>query len=165
MTRTRVKTYRHRIGKNQYLVIQIYPLASAHADTGNALATNALNIQFRNSRGNGANSGGSPAFGKGVGRYEAQIFLEQAKVEQRQNESQRRPIRSRLDQSGRQRDLHQCERYRRRTHTSAITNDRRPGRGGDFDCAAHFPHFFFRHSIIMEEETIRSNRFGKGVPR
>jgi hypothetical protein len=101
MTRTRVKTYRHRIGKNQYLVIQIYPLASAHADTGNALATNALNIQFRNSRGNGANSGGSPAFGKGVGRHEAQIFLEQAKVEQRQNESQRRQsARASINQGG-----------------------------------------------------------------
>jgi hypothetical protein len=41
-----VKSYRHRIGKNQYLVIHIYQLANAHADAGNALASNALNVKI-----------------------------------------------------------------------------------------------------------------------
>ncbi|WP_167747194.1 hypothetical protein [Cohnella luojiensis] len=50
MTRTRVKSFRRRIGKNHYLVIQIYQLANAHADSGNALASNALNIKFTKQR-------------------------------------------------------------------------------------------------------------------
>ncbi len=46
VTRTRVKSYRHSIGKNHYLIIHIYQLANAHADAGNALASNALNIKI-----------------------------------------------------------------------------------------------------------------------
>jgi len=43
---TRIKSYRYAIGKNQYIVIQIYQRADAHTGQGNALATNALNIQI-----------------------------------------------------------------------------------------------------------------------
>ena len=43
---TRIKSYRYRIGKNQYIVIQIYQRADAHSVQGNALASNALNIQI-----------------------------------------------------------------------------------------------------------------------
>ncbi len=50
VTRTRVKSYRHRIGKNHYLVIQIFQLADARADSGNALASNALNIKISKQR-------------------------------------------------------------------------------------------------------------------
>ena len=50
MNRTRVKTYRHRIGRNRYLVIKIYQTAKASADAGNALASNALNIQIAKTR-------------------------------------------------------------------------------------------------------------------
>lgn len=50
MNRTRVKSYRHRIGKNQYLVIKIYQKADAHSYHGNALASNALNIKILKQR-------------------------------------------------------------------------------------------------------------------
>lgn len=50
VTRTRVKSYRHRIGKNRYIVIQIFQHADARADSGNALASNALNIKITKQR-------------------------------------------------------------------------------------------------------------------
>ncbi|WP_168735969.1 hypothetical protein [Cohnella fermenti] len=46
MNRTRVKTFRHQVGKNRYIVIHIYQSASASSDSGNALASNALNIKI-----------------------------------------------------------------------------------------------------------------------
>ncbi|MFB9274717.1 hypothetical protein [Cohnella cellulosilytica] len=46
MNHTRVKSYRYRVGKNQYIVIQIYQHADAFAAQGNALASNALNIRI-----------------------------------------------------------------------------------------------------------------------
>ena len=46
MNHTRIKSYRYRIGKNQYIVIQIYQRADAHSAQGNALASNALSIQI-----------------------------------------------------------------------------------------------------------------------
>lgn len=46
MFRNQVKTYTHRIGKNQYVVIQIFQNAAAHAETGNALASNAVNVKI-----------------------------------------------------------------------------------------------------------------------
>lgn len=46
MNRTRVKTFRHRIGKNRILVIKIFQNADARSNHGNALASNALNIKI-----------------------------------------------------------------------------------------------------------------------
>lgn len=50
MNHTRVKSYRHRVGKNQYIVIKIYQLAKAYSKLGNALASNALNIKITKQR-------------------------------------------------------------------------------------------------------------------
>ncbi|MBP1962167.1 hypothetical protein [Paenibacillus aceris] len=46
MLRSKVKTYRYRIGKKNVIVIHIYQMARASAKMGNALASNALNIQI-----------------------------------------------------------------------------------------------------------------------
>ncbi|MFC5447890.1 hypothetical protein [Paenibacillus aestuarii] len=46
MVRSRVKTYRYRMGKNNFIVIKIYQSAKAAAEQGNVLASNALNIQI-----------------------------------------------------------------------------------------------------------------------
>ncbi|MDQ0493354.1 MULTISPECIES: hypothetical protein [Paenibacillus] len=46
MIKNKVKTYRHRIGKNKYLVVKVFQAAAAKARSGNALATNALNIKI-----------------------------------------------------------------------------------------------------------------------
>ncbi|MBW7459331.1 hypothetical protein ACFOLF_02840 [Paenibacillus sepulcri] len=46
MIRSRVKTYRYRTGKNQYIVINIFQTASAESTIGNALASNAVNVQI-----------------------------------------------------------------------------------------------------------------------
>jgi hypothetical protein len=46
MTRSNIKTYRYRIGKNQYIVINIQQTAAATADIGNVLASNAVNVQI-----------------------------------------------------------------------------------------------------------------------
>ncbi|WP_192896615.1 hypothetical protein [Cohnella sp. AR92] len=51
MNRTRVKTFRYRVGDKHYLVIQIRQSASAHSFIGNALASNALNIKIAKSKG------------------------------------------------------------------------------------------------------------------
>ncbi|SDX22469.1 hypothetical protein SAMN05444487_11258 [Marininema mesophilum] len=51
MNRARIKTYRHRIGKNLYLIIKINQSATAKAEQGNVLASNALNVQiFKNKK-------------------------------------------------------------------------------------------------------------------
>ncbi|MDD9267453.1 hypothetical protein ACFPES_10505 [Paenibacillus sp. GCM10023248] len=46
MLQSKVKTYRYRIGQKQFIVIKIYQTARASAKMGNALASNALNIQI-----------------------------------------------------------------------------------------------------------------------
>ena len=46
MTRSSVKTYRYRIGKNQFIVINIHQQAAAKANIGNVLASNAVNVQI-----------------------------------------------------------------------------------------------------------------------
>ncbi|MCC3381094.1 hypothetical protein ACFQ5D_12195 [Paenibacillus farraposensis] len=46
MIRNKVKTFKHRIGKNKYLVVKIFQAAAAETRGGNALATNALNIKI-----------------------------------------------------------------------------------------------------------------------
>ncbi|MCR8634630.1 hypothetical protein [Paenibacillus radicis (ex Xue et al. 2023)] len=46
MTRNHVKAYRYRVGKNQFLVINIYQSATASAVQGNVIASNAVNVQI-----------------------------------------------------------------------------------------------------------------------
>jgi hypothetical protein len=54
MVRSNVKTYRYKIGKNHYIVINIRQQAAAKANVGNVLASNAANVQiFSKQRGNG----------------------------------------------------------------------------------------------------------------
>ncbi len=50
MLRTHVKTYRQRIGKNHYIIINIFQSAEAKAESGNVLASNAVNVQICKSR-------------------------------------------------------------------------------------------------------------------
>ncbi|MBE1443688.1 hypothetical protein [Paenibacillus sp. OAS669] len=50
MLRTHVKTYRQRIGKNHYIIINIFQSAEAKAESGNVLASNAVNVQIYKSR-------------------------------------------------------------------------------------------------------------------
>jgi hypothetical protein len=46
MTRTHVKSYRYRVGKNQIIVVKIYQTIKASAEHGNVLASNAANVQI-----------------------------------------------------------------------------------------------------------------------
>ncbi|UQZ87146.1 hypothetical protein SK3146_06442 [Paenibacillus konkukensis] len=46
MLHTKIKTFRQRIGKNRYLVIQIFQSAVAKAESGNVLASNAVNVKI-----------------------------------------------------------------------------------------------------------------------
>jgi hypothetical protein len=46
MNRSNVKTYRYRVGKNRYLVINIHQHGSASATTGNVLVSNAIYVQI-----------------------------------------------------------------------------------------------------------------------
>ncbi|MOA69465.1 hypothetical protein D3C78_1976700 [compost metagenome] len=46
MNRSNVKSYRYRVGKNQYIVIQIHQTAKGYAESGNVLASNAVNVQI-----------------------------------------------------------------------------------------------------------------------
>jgi hypothetical protein len=46
MVRTRMKTFRRRVGKNHFLVIQIFQSAAAAAREGNAIANNALSVKI-----------------------------------------------------------------------------------------------------------------------
>ncbi|WP_336785228.1 hypothetical protein [Paenibacillus sp. MMO-177] len=46
MNHQNVKSYRYRIGRNHYIVINIYQKASAKAEAGNVLASNAVNVQI-----------------------------------------------------------------------------------------------------------------------
>ncbi|MEK4362190.1 hypothetical protein MKX68_06700 [Paenibacillus sp. FSL M8-0212] len=46
-----MKSYRYRIGKKQYIVIQIHQTAKGYADSGNVLASNAVNVQIMKQKG------------------------------------------------------------------------------------------------------------------
>ncbi|SFE01212.1 hypothetical protein SAMN05216378_1970 [Paenibacillus catalpae] len=46
MIHQNVKTYKYRVGHNNYIVINIYQSASATAEAGNVLASNAVNVQI-----------------------------------------------------------------------------------------------------------------------
>ncbi|SDD01834.1 hypothetical protein SAMN02799630_02077 [Paenibacillus sp. UNCCL117] len=46
MLHSKIKTIRHRVGKNHYLIIQIFQSASAKAFSGNVLASNAVNVKI-----------------------------------------------------------------------------------------------------------------------
>jgi len=50
MLRSKVKTYQYRMGKKHVIVIHIHQSAQASAKVGNALASNALNIQIYKKR-------------------------------------------------------------------------------------------------------------------
>ena len=56
MTRSNVKSYRYRVGKKQYIVIQIHQTAKGYAETGNVLASNAVNIQIKKQKGRRSSS-------------------------------------------------------------------------------------------------------------
>jgi hypothetical protein len=46
MNRTQVKTYKHRIGKKTYIIVKIFQTATAKANQGNVLASNALTVKI-----------------------------------------------------------------------------------------------------------------------
>ncbi|WP_336773656.1 hypothetical protein [Paenibacillus sp. MMO-58] len=46
MIHQNVKTYRYRVGRNNYIVINISQTAKASAEAGNVLASNAVNVQI-----------------------------------------------------------------------------------------------------------------------
>ncbi|MDQ8736373.1 hypothetical protein [Paenibacillus sp. LHD-38] len=46
MVRSSVKTVKYRVGKNNYLIINIYQTAEASAQQGNVLASNAATVQI-----------------------------------------------------------------------------------------------------------------------
>ncbi|WP_175598087.1 MULTISPECIES: hypothetical protein [Paenibacillus] len=46
MVRSSVKTLKYRVGKNNYLVINIYQTSEASAQQGNVLASNAATVQI-----------------------------------------------------------------------------------------------------------------------
>ena len=52
MIKSHVKTFKYRMGKNSYLVIQIFQSATAHTDSGNVIASNAANIKILKQGGN-----------------------------------------------------------------------------------------------------------------
>jgi hypothetical protein len=44
--KTRVKSFKYRVGKNHFLVIKINQSVTARAHLGNVLASNALNVKI-----------------------------------------------------------------------------------------------------------------------
>ncbi|MNR11959.1 hypothetical protein D3C85_1282840 [compost metagenome] len=46
MVRSRVKTYRYRVGKKNFIVIKVYQSTHAKAHSGNVLASNAVNVKI-----------------------------------------------------------------------------------------------------------------------
>jgi len=126
VNRTRIKTFRHRLGRNHYLVIQIFQSATAAAESGNALASNALSIRIAKTR-----KRGQPArllcleTGKEVFSAHAQKIDPFPEMEQRQDENQPRTKSQRFHQPGRQRHLNQRFGYRRRPG-APVTPDLRP---------------------------------------
>lgn len=57
MQRNHVKTYRYRVGKNHFIVINITQRATAEAAQGNVLASNAVNVQISKERHNNSKPG------------------------------------------------------------------------------------------------------------
>ncbi|WP_179283103.1 MULTISPECIES: hypothetical protein [Paenibacillus] len=51
MHRSNVKSYRYRVGKNQFIVIKVRQVAKGYAVTGNVLASNAVNVSIKKHRG------------------------------------------------------------------------------------------------------------------
>lgn len=50
MVHSCIKSYKYKIGKNQYLVIKITQSAHAETHLGNALASNAVNVKIDKTR-------------------------------------------------------------------------------------------------------------------
>ncbi|MFX3636777.1 MAG: hypothetical protein ACE3L7_02095 [Candidatus Pristimantibacillus sp.] len=46
MIESKVKTYKYRVGRNNFIVINIFQTATATAEQGNVLASNAVNVQI-----------------------------------------------------------------------------------------------------------------------
>ncbi|MBU7315944.1 hypothetical protein [Paenibacillus oleatilyticus] len=46
MNRTVVKTFKHKVGKNQFVIIKIFQKAISKVRHGNALASNAVNVKI-----------------------------------------------------------------------------------------------------------------------
>ena len=46
MVRSSIKTFKYRVGKNKYLVINIFQASEASAQHGNVLASNAATVQI-----------------------------------------------------------------------------------------------------------------------
>lgn len=46
MLRSNVKSYTYKVGKNNYIVLNIFQSAEATATQGNVLASNAVNVQI-----------------------------------------------------------------------------------------------------------------------
>ncbi len=46
MVRSNVKTFKYRVGKNKYLIINIFQSSEASAQHGNVLASNAATVQI-----------------------------------------------------------------------------------------------------------------------
>ncbi|TYP78081.1 hypothetical protein [Paenibacillus methanolicus] len=46
MIKSRISTHRFRVGKNSYVVINIHQTTAARTEIGNALASNAVNVQI-----------------------------------------------------------------------------------------------------------------------
>ncbi|GKS14147.1 hypothetical protein YDYSY3_51470 [Paenibacillus chitinolyticus] len=47
MVHTKTNSYTYKVGKNTFLVIQIFQSAIAKTHAGNALASNAVNVKLR----------------------------------------------------------------------------------------------------------------------
>ncbi|WP_213620604.1 hypothetical protein [Paenibacillus sp. J22TS3] len=58
MLKTKVTTYKYKIGKNRYIVINISQAARASADSGNVLASNALNVKIFEGKGDNKTKAG-----------------------------------------------------------------------------------------------------------
>lgn len=46
MNRSVVRTFKHKVGKNQYVIIQVFQKAISTVSNGNALASNAVNVKI-----------------------------------------------------------------------------------------------------------------------
>ncbi|WP_029192755.1 hypothetical protein [Paenibacillus harenae] len=46
MVRSNVKTYKYKVGKNNFIVINIFQTSQASAEQGNVLASNAATVQI-----------------------------------------------------------------------------------------------------------------------
>lgn len=51
MTKTSIRKFKYRVGKNRYLIIKIVQSTVARTDQGNALASNAVNVSIFKQKG------------------------------------------------------------------------------------------------------------------